>query len=218
MTASTERSPVERGASRPAEPLAGRAGRFVEASADPDRFSVRAMALATQVSLRGNAADPAFAARVRAVFGFDVPVKANTWAGDRNHCALWLGPDEWLVVAAQGRNDALAAALRESLAGLHCAVVDLSANRTIIELGGSDARIVLAKGCPLDLHRDAFAEGQCAQSLLARSQVILQCADRGDAIRLFVRISFAHYVAEWLLDAAGELHAARGAGMLGLRL
>lgn len=218
MTASTERAPAGGALPEPAEPLAGRAVRFVEASAEPDRFAVRELPLATQINLRGNAADPAFAAQVRAVLGFELPVKANTWAGDTNRCALWLGPDEWLVVAPPGQNEALAAGLRESLAGMHCSVVDLSANRTIIELGGSDARIVLAKGCPLDLHRDAFADGQCAQSLLAKSQVILQCVDRGDAIRLFVRISFAHYVAEWLLDAAGELHASRGAGMLGLRL
>lgn len=217
MTASPER-PAGRESPLPVAPLAGRAGRFVEASADPDRFSIRELPLATQINLRGNAADPAFAARARSVLGFDLPAKANTWAGDPELCALWLGPDEWLVVAAQGQDDVLAARLRESLAGLHFSVVDLSANRTIIELGGADARLVLAKGCPLDLHRDAFADRQCAQSLLAKSQAILQCMDRGETIRLFVRISFAHYVAEWLLDAAGELHASRGAGMLGLRL
>ena len=68
---------------------------------------------------------------------------------------------------------------------------------------------MLAKGCPLDLHGSAFAPPQCAQTLLAKAQIILQCADARPTFRLFVRISFAPYVAEWLLDAAAELAASR---------
>ena len=71
------------------------------------------------------------------------------------------------------------------------------------------ARVVLAKGCPLDLHGSAFKPPQSAQTLLAKSQVILQCVDARPVFRLFVRLSFANYIAEWLLDAAAELAASR---------
>ena len=199
-------------------PLAEWSRPFVAASAAPECVSIREIPFVSQVNLRGNAADPAFATAVRAATGCHLPPGANTWSGDLNCAALWLGPDEWLVVAPDGKNDDLCSSLHQGLAGMHHSVVDLSANRTIFEIAGADARTVLAKGCPLDLHASVFGPGACAQSLLAKSQVILQCMDARPALRIFVRISFAPYVAEWLLDAAAELGASRGAGMLGLRL
>ena len=77
-------------------------------------------------------------------------------------------------------------------------IVDVSANRTIIEIGGTRARAVLAKGCSLDLHPRAFAAGQCAQTLLAQAQIILQQTAEAPTYRLYVRCSFARYLATWL--------------------
>jgi sarcosine oxidase subunit gamma len=138
-----------------------------------------------------------------------LPLVANTWSTCNDHSALWLGPDEWLLVAPDGHNEALAADLRMALGGVHHSVTDISANRTIIEIAGADARLALAKGCPLDLHGGAFKPPMCAQSLLAKSQVIVQCVDAKPIFRVYVRISFAPYVAEWLLDAAAELSSSR---------
>lgn len=199
MTASTER----------ASPLADWSARFAAASASAAHFSIRELACGTQINLRGNAGDPGFAAAVRGALGFDLPATANTWCGSLERAALWLGPDEWLLTAPPGENTALEGALRAALRGMHHSVVDLSANRTVIEIAGSDTRPVLAKGCSLDLHAAAFAAPQSAQTLLAKVQLILQCADAKDAFRLYVRNSFAHYVAEWLTDAAAESAAAR---------
>ena len=197
MTASTDR----------VSPLEGWSARFAAASATPAHFSIREVAFATQVNLRVDAAAPG--AKVRPTLGCDLPIAANTWTTGGDCAAIWLGPDEWLVIAPGGRNESLWADLRAALAGAHHSVTDLSANRTIIEIGGSDARVALAKGCPLDLHGSAFKPPQSAQTLLAKSQVLLQCVDASPVIRLFVRNSFAVYVAEWLLDAAAELAASR---------
>ncbi len=197
MTASTDR----------VSPLENWTARFAAASATPVQFSIREVAFATHINLRVDAA--AFGAKVRAVLGCDLPVVANTWTTGGECSAIWLGPDEWLVVAPDGRNESFCADLRTALSGVHHAVTDLSANRTMLEIAGSDARVALAKGCPLDLHGSAFKPPQSAQSLLAKSQVLLQCVDANPVIRVFVRNSFAAYVAEWLLDAAAELAASR---------
>jgi len=188
-------------------PLSGWSGRFDDASAAGNRFSIREIPFQSQVNLRVDAA--ASRAKVASVLDCDLPLAANTWNAGGDYSALWLGPDEWLVVAPDAHNDALGADLRLALAGVHHSVTDLSANRTIIEIAGADARLVLAKGCPLDLHGSAFKPPQCAQTLLAKSQMILQCVDARPVFRVFVRISFAPYVAEWLLDAAAELAASR---------
>jgi len=105
---------------------------------------------------------------------------------------LWLGPAEWLVV------DGDPVDLPVDLPG----GVDVSANRTTIELSGPHARDVLEKGCTLDLHPRVFGPGRCAQTTLARTQVILW--QRPEAYHLLVRGSFAWYLADWLVDAARE--------------
>jgi sarcosine oxidase subunit gamma len=206
VTASTDR----------ASPLASWSAAFAKAGATPAAFAIRELPFTTQVNLRGNASDAAFAAAVRGAIGCELPREANTHAVGPDIAAIWLGPDEWLVVAQAGRADAISASLRQALAGKRHSVSDVSASRTVIEISGSDARLVLAKGCPLDMHSSSFAPPRTAQTLLAKANVIIQCMDAAPRYRLFVRSSFASYVAEWLTDAARECAAARVAGFADL--
>jgi sarcosine oxidase subunit gamma len=134
-----------------------------------------------------------------------LPLEPNRVQAGDGRSALWLGPDEWLVVA-----DGPLALGVPAGAG---SVVDLSANRVVLELRGQDARDVLAAGCALDLHPRAFGPGRCAQTLLARANVILE-QTAADAFRVYVRPSFAGYLRAWLDDATG---AARAAGALSPR-
>ena len=139
------------------------------------------------------------------------PLRAepNSVAGAGGTDVLRLGPHEWLVVSAPGAETALEAELAEALAGLG-SVVDLSANRTAVQVVGPRARDVLAKGCALDLHPRAFGTGRCAQTLLGRAQVVLeQLADEPLTYGVLVRSSLAAYVATWLLAAAEEFSSAR---------
>lgn len=187
-----------------ASPLADWHTRFAAASGMTQHFAIREIPFATQINVRGNAGDPAFVRAAADVLGIVWPLSANTWSGRADCAALWLGPDEWLVAAREGRGDALYEALGSRLAGTHHAITDVSANRSVIEISGRHVRSVLAKGCSLDLHARSFAPPQCAQSLLAKAQVILQCIDVRPLFRLYVRTSLADYLATWLLDAATE--------------
>ncbi|UBU18828.1 hypothetical protein LCN96_11850 [Nonomuraea gerenzanensis] len=76
--------------------------------------------------------------------------------------------------------------------------VDVSGQRTILELSGPGAEDVLITGCPLDLHPDVFPGH--AQTLLGKTSVILE-RRAPDRYRIHVRSSFTRYLAEWLLDA-----------------
>jgi sarcosine oxidase subunit gamma len=191
-----------------ASPLAQWGTRLTAASVAVDHFTIQELAFRTQVNLRGDPGESAFVQAVASATGLALPLEPNTSAASELREAIWLGPDEWLITAPDGEHRSLPAALREVLNGLHHSVVDQSANRTIIEIAGSEARVVLAKGCTLDLHASTFSPPRCAQTLLAKSQVLVQCV-AGDVFRLFVRNSFADYLAEWLVDAAAECAAAR---------
>jgi len=197
-------------------PLTAWCERFAAASRATDHFVIREAPFFTQINLRGKnateATEPARTSFARAVYSIvrlDLPDVANIWTAAGDCSALWLGPDEWLVVAPDGRQDDLVAALRNALQGVHHSITDVSASRTAIEIAGADARLVLAKGCPLDLHGERFKPPQLAQTLLAKAHLIIQCIDACPSFRLWVRNSFARYVAEWLVDAATESAASR---------
>jgi sarcosine oxidase subunit gamma len=131
---------------------------------------------------------------------FHLPTTPNrVWDGRWIH-ALWLGPDEWLVLDFTSRPADLAAALRTSLEGLHHSVVDVSANRVALVLWGRGRHELLAAGCALDLGRKAWRPGMCSQTLLARVPVIL--VERYRFTGLLVRPSFADYLVDWFVEHA----------------
>jgi sarcosine oxidase subunit gamma len=126
----------------------------------------------------------------------DLPMEPNTWtASGEGRDRLWLGPDEWLVVGPEGSGSTMVAELGAALVGVHRSIIDVSANRTAFEVSGDGRHELLSHGCGLDLDPRSWRTGMCAQSLLARVPVILQ--ERADRTRIFVRPSFAAYMATW---------------------
>ena len=181
-------------------PLAHLTDRLAAAS-DPSVVSLAEVPFVAMVSLRVNTGTPA-AARIAAVLGAPLPTACGEVTGTDSHDALWLGPDEWLVTTstdAVALADQLTAAVGEEPG----VALDLSANRTVLELTGPQARAVLEKGCPVDLHPRAFGPGHAVSTTLARVPVLLWQTGE-DTYRLFPRSSFADYVARWLLDAMVE--------------
>jgi sarcosine oxidase subunit gamma len=157
-----------------------------------------------QVNLRGNPEDASFANAVSGLLGFALPTTPNRTAAGNGLTALWLGPDEWLIVGAPGREATFVPELRQVLAGQHAAVVDLSDARTVIIAGGRDVRDMLQKGTPLDLHPRVFQAGHCAQTALSKANVILHQLDEQPRYEIYVQNSFADYLWNWLERASAE--------------
>ncbi|MFJ9865917.1 sarcosine oxidase subunit gamma [Streptomyces sp. NPDC101165] len=164
-----------------------------------------------QVNVRLDAKSPA-ADAVGLVLGLQLPLEPNTVVHAGDVTAVWLGPDEWLVVGRPGTERDLESRIRAAAGDEPVSVTDVSAQRTTLLVGGPRARDLLSHGCPLDLHPRAFGPGRCAQTTLARAQVVLVARDETRAgFWVLVRSSFAGYLADWLLDAAAE-HACAARG------
>jgi sarcosine oxidase subunit gamma len=137
-----------------------------------------------------------------------LPNEPNTTAARGQLTVLWLGPDAWLLAGPPGDGGSRIDGLRQALADLHAGITDVTDGRVALRLAGPDAREVLAKGCPLDLHPRAFPPGSCAQSLVAKASVLIHLLDdepgRGPTFDLYVARSFAHYLWTWLDDAGRE--------------
>ncbi|MGX1672816.1 sarcosine oxidase subunit gamma [Streptomyces sp. NPDC055400] len=157
------------------------------------------------VSMVNLRVDPASAAaiRVEKTLGAPLPREHGETTSSGAHTVLWLGPDEWLVLS-HAEEDVAAAELREALAADPGSVVDVSANRTTLELSGPAARQVLEKGCPLDLHPRVFGPGRAVPTTVGPIAVLLWQVDDGPTYRLLPRSSFADYLARWLIDAMNE--------------
>jgi sarcosine oxidase subunit gamma len=156
------------------------------------------------LNVRGDEADAAFVSAVKNELGNALPVTPNTVTEGEGATICWLGPNEWLLIVAPGRDGELAAKLGDAFAATFAAVTDVGSGQTVVNLRGPRARDVLAKGCPLDLHPREFAVGQCAQTHLAKTGVLIRCVDDGSSYDLVVRRSFADYLARWIADAARE--------------
>ncbi|MGW3344761.1 2Fe-2S iron-sulfur cluster-binding protein [Nonomuraea rubra] len=140
--------------------------------------------------VRAESPAAAFAARFEAAGGDGVRLREvpfePMWEvrGADPGVGLRLGPSWWLVSGNIGT--------------VPPGWVDVSGQRTILELSGPAAEDVLITGCPLDLHPEVFPGH--AQTLLGKTAVILERRAPGH-YRIYVRSSFTRYLAEWLLDA-----------------
>lgn len=156
----------------------------------------------TMVSVRIDP-DSTGARGIDGALGVPLPRRVGETSRHGEHTTLWLGPDEWLVVS-EADAGTLVDRLRAAAGDTPAQVLDLSANRTVVELTGPGARTVLEKGCSADLHPRVLADGSAIVTTVARVPVLLWKVD-ADRFRVVPRASLAQYVAAWLLDAVGEL-------------
>ena len=154
--------------------------------------------------LRGDVASVEFRDAVSTAIGIEPAVEPLTAARRRDVSMLWLGPDEWLVVTPDNRVERIERTLRGALDARLAALTDVSHSRAILSLSGPDARSVLAKGCPLDFHPRVFGPGRCAQSRLAKCQVLIHQTTAAPVFEIYVMRSFAEYAWTWLMDAGQE--------------
>jgi sarcosine oxidase subunit gamma len=128
-----------------------------------------------------------------------LPLEPNTAFDDGRRAALWLGPDQWLILGGPGEERSIIAELEAALDGAHRSIIDVSANRVAIELAGARRFELLSHACTLDLDPPAWAEGRCAQTFLGRAQAIVH--ERTETTGILVRPSFADYLLDLLREA-----------------
>ena len=111
----------------------------------------------------------------------------------RNRAALWLGPDEWLIVAPETETDLAPKAVKAAFGvnargsqtqggdiqaarsgAVHAAsIVDVSHRSRTLEITGPQAAWCLNGFCALDLDVSAFPVGMCTRTRLGAAEVLL---------------------------------------------
>jgi sarcosine oxidase, subunit gamma len=118
--------------------------------------------------------------------------------------ALWLGPDERLLLAEEFSAADTANTLAQVLREQPYSLVDVSHRQVAFVLTEPHALTVLAAGCPLDLDPSAFPVGMCTRTVFAKAEIVLwRRAD--ESFQLEVWRSFAAYVSGVIAEAARDL-------------
>ena len=130
--------------------------------------------------------------------GLSLPEKPRSSVAAGDIMAMWLGPDEWLVLGE------ISAGLSEKVAAFGdgaCSVVDVSHRNCAILVSGSAAEDVIASGCPQDVSIAAFPTGTCTRTVLGKCEIVLFRA-AADRFRIECWRSYSDYVWRFLADAA----------------
>jgi sarcosine oxidase subunit gamma len=133
-------------------------------------------------------------------FGLVLPEAACRAQAAGERAALWLGPDEHLLLAPAGSASRIQAELEIALSGVAHSLVDVSHRQVAIAVRGTRARDVIESGCPLDLDPESFSVGACARTLLGKAEVVLWRRS-AEEYHLETGRSFAGYVLGWLREA-----------------
>jgi sarcosine oxidase, subunit gamma len=151
-------------------------------------------------------ADPAFRLSLRArpdavaalsrALGVTLTVKPKSSASKGARTALWLGPDEWLVIDSANNPSADLGKVKV----LHSAV-DVSHRNTAVVVSGPAAEATLSAGCPQNLSLKVFPVGACSRTILGKVEIVVLRTE-AQAFRVECWRSFSDYVMTYLSEAA----------------
>lgn len=173
-------------------------------SADGANCELSELSFMSLLNIRGGADQPGFADALFRSLELILPRIPNTCSIQGHKQLIWLGPDEWLYKTRPDRADFMGAGLRQALAEIHHAVVDVSSGYTTLVLKGLAAPFLLARGCPLDLHPKVFTTHRVAQSHIGKAAVIVLALEAGTHFEITVRRSFAPYLRDWLCAVSDQ--------------
>jgi len=163
--------------------------------------AIRPLPRAAHFIFRGD--EPA-ARQAGEVFGVTFPFQACRAERRGDRAVLWLGPDEWLLVAPAYQEASIEAEFATGLADVPHALVGVGHRNVALALEGFRAADVLSAGCPLDLDEVAFPVGMCTRTVLAKAEIILWRTGPQD-FTIGVWRSFAPYVRDFLIEARTRL-------------
>jgi sarcosine oxidase, subunit gamma len=161
---------------------------------------LRQLPPALRLALRGGPPVMAAAAAALGLPPSETPCRA---AHSEDWAALWLGPDERLLIGPAEAAVQLTELLQRALAGSAHSLVEVSHAQTAFEVSGPRAATALNAGCPLDLDPASFPLDMCTRTVLAKAQVVLWRTGP-EVFRLETARSFAPYVTTLLALAASE--------------
>lgn len=157
---------------------------------------ITAAAPATRIALR---APQESLAALSSALGVTIPNAPKNSDSKAGRSALWLGPDEWLVIDENGTD--LMALLKGS--GVLHSATDVSHRNVGIVVSGPGAELTLSAGCPQDVSLQAFPVGACTRTIFGKAEIVIFRTEE-DTFRVECWRSFATFVFGLLSEGAED--------------
>lgn len=128
----------------------------------------------TRLALRAGESD---LSAIESALGFALPRRPKTVTGEGAVSALWLGPDDWLLVdESEGRDPlAMRSPLAQRFDGVSApfSLVDVTNRSVAISLEGPAAEAVISAGCAQDIRLRTFPVGSATRTILTKADIVL---------------------------------------------
>ena len=139
-----------------------------------------------------------------------LPTKANTSTSGEVLTALWLSPDEWMllsnkIVSGDTNTYEVEDNLINNISKVNLgAVTDVSDQFVMINIKGKKVFDLFATGSPFNFNPFKDKKGAVVQTILSRIDVIIHLKEINE-VNLLVRRSFSEHLYSWINDSASRL-------------
>lgn len=171
-------------------------------------ISIKEISPVMKINLRGKKRE--FLTNVGKNLNMILPTEANTSTTSDKLTAIWLSPDEWMIVsnelASKDTNKSeLYEMLFNSISKINLgAVIDVTDQFVQLELKGENVYEIFSAGSPFNFNEFKEKKGSSTQTLLNGIDVII--LNKGiNLVNLFVRRSFSEHLYSWINDSASRL-------------
>jgi sarcosine oxidase subunit gamma len=171
-------------------------------------ISVKEISPIMKLNLRGKKRE--FFTAVGKHLDMILPTEANTSSSSSKLTAIWLSPDEWMVVSNElieknTNSYDLEESLYNSISKTNLgAVIDVTDQFVMLELKGSKIYELFSSGSPYNFNDFREKKGSTTQTLLNNIDVIIHNKSE-NLVNLFVRRSFSEHLFSWINDSASRL-------------
>jgi sarcosine oxidase subunit gamma len=142
-----------------------------------------------------------------AAFGAELPLSPLSNSTAAKRAALWMGPDEWTLLAPEDDLRTVFDGIEEKLSAQPHALVDISDRSEAVIVSGDKAVWLLNTGIFIDFSLELFPVGTVTRTLFHKAPVMIWRTGP-DTFVVEAWVSFMEYVAGLLVQSAGELEAA----------
>ncbi|MDJ0822213.1 MAG: sarcosine oxidase subunit gamma family protein [Paracoccaceae bacterium] len=153
---------------------------------------VEEIGLQGMITLRADLGEKPIATALKSVCGTKMPGQRGIESkGDIS--ALWMSPDELMLLCPYDAANDVAAKLTTKLAKTHALVVNVSDARASFRLQGAGLREVIAKLAPVDMAPDQFGIGEVRRTRFAQAAAAFWLTD-DETAQIFCFRSVAPYM------------------------
>ena len=139
-----------------------------------------------------------------------LPTEANTSTSGETLTALWLSPDEWMLLSNKPLSDDTNTYEAEdnlinNISKVNLgAITDVSDQFVMINIKGSKVFDLFATGSPFNFNEFKDKKGSVVQTILSHIDVIIYHTEINE-VNLLVRRSFSEHLYSWINDSASRL-------------